>query len=256
MKRESGQRADETSAARPTLDSPLLSLEPSKITYSRLRDRAWFEHIYEQAAKGEQPPPWSTGVPNRHLVRWWESHAGGTTSGRALVVGCGYGEDAVWLSAQGLEVVGIDISMNALRQPRRKSAPGVQFVVADIEGLPFRDAAFGLVADVYTMQCLEQTKRPSAARAMAGAMASNGTLLVIATKASGHVERDAPWTLTSGDLELFSRSGLIERTHDEFADPDFPHLRRIVASYVKPPTRSSKGIFGAELRARDCEGVV
>ena len=60
-----------------------------------------FEAIYASAEAGGAKPPWDYGAARPQLVEWAEARnlAGGGRE--ALVVGCGYGADAEFLSVLG-----------------------------------------------------------------------------------------------------------------------------------------------------------
>lgn len=63
--------------------------------------------------------------------------------GRALDVGCGTGMSSLALLALAREVVGTDSSLPMLRRARRQ--PGLGYVAASAERLPFRAGCFELV---------------------------------------------------------------------------------------------------------------
>lgn len=54
--------------------------------------------------------PRSNGIPGKILVRFTESLA----PGKALELGCGRGDDAVWLAKQGWQVTAVDLSHRAI----------------------------------------------------------------------------------------------------------------------------------------------
>jgi ubiquinone/menaquinone biosynthesis C-methylase UbiE len=63
-----------------------------------------------------------------------------------LELGCGTGNDAARLAREGLEVVAVDFSMEALNEARRKYGEQVEFRLADLsEPLPFTDGSFDAV---------------------------------------------------------------------------------------------------------------
>lgn len=64
--------------------------------------------------------PWDTGEPDRHLVATVSSH--GIKPGRALEIGCGTGTNALWLAEQGFDVLGVDVSPDAIAAARAKAA--------------------------------------------------------------------------------------------------------------------------------------
>ncbi len=82
------------------------------------------------------------GIPNEAL------------QGMALDFGCGCGGSSLYLSKRGMEVVGVDISLESVKLAHRRSkdlsAP-VSFVICDIENLPFSPSAFDLVFCVAVM---------------------------------------------------------------------------------------------------------
>ena len=77
------------------------------------------------------------------LARWRSWLARGTSCGRVLDLGCGTGRNLPLFSS-GVSAAGIDPCFAALRKARRR-APGVAFVQARAEELPFRDGAFDTV---------------------------------------------------------------------------------------------------------------
>lgn len=65
---------------------------------------------------------------------------------RVLELGCGTGNDAARLAANGFEVVALDFSREALDEARRKYGDQVDFRVADLaEPFQFADASFDAV---------------------------------------------------------------------------------------------------------------
>jgi hypothetical protein len=62
----------------------------------------WFEQLYSAADRDGFPVRWADHEPNPNLLSWGRLEPAAMR--RALVVGCGYGDDAEWLAAQGCEV--------------------------------------------------------------------------------------------------------------------------------------------------------
>ena len=74
----------------------------------------WFEPLYAAASAGEGSVPWDRGAPRALLVEWAESRR---PQGRtALVVGCGLGFDAEYVSGLGFATVAFDVSATATRR--------------------------------------------------------------------------------------------------------------------------------------------
>ena len=83
-------------------------------------------------------PPWDIGRPQPAIVRLAEE---GAINGSVLDVGCGTGENALYLASRGLDVVGVDAAPTAIERAGAKATERgvrVEFLVADalaLEGL-------------------------------------------------------------------------------------------------------------------------
>lgn len=103
---------------------------------------------------------------------------------RLLDVGCGSGELSRALAQKGARPVGVDPSLEALRRARA-AIPGVPFVQAAGETLPFPDAA---VAGVVFLNSLHHVPEPAMARALreaARVTTMEGAVVVIEPLAAG-----------------------------------------------------------------------
>ena len=92
--------------------------------------------------------PWDIGGPRPELVRLVES--GKLEPCRAIDLGCGIGENVIYLTQQGFDVTGADISPRAIAKARRKAqAAGVSptFLVGDVTNLTGVEGPFDLVVD-------------------------------------------------------------------------------------------------------------
>src|SRR4051812_4418895 len=78
----------------------------------------WFDALYRAAAGQPAIIPWADLRPNPHLVEWLSSTA--SRPRRALVIGCGLGDDAEFLASLGWSVVAFDISAEAIRWARQR----------------------------------------------------------------------------------------------------------------------------------------
>ena len=123
----------------------------------------WFEDLYSSSEGNEEMIPWSNGEPNHLLVEWLDSEP---PQGRALVVGCGLGEDAAYLSELGWKVTAFDISPTAIKwasetyanldiEWRVEDPPEASNGVASANGT--------LVVEVHILQAIPEDKSHSCA---------------------------------------------------------------------------------------------
>ena len=193
------------------------------------RPLEWFEQLYSEAADPEDVP-WAELAPNRWLVRQPELQSG---SGRALVVGCGYGDDAAWLASRGWSVTAFDIAPSAVRAAADRFADtDIEFATADLLALPGEwESAYDLVVEIFTLQVLpDEDLRDRAFAALRGALRPGGLLFVHCRLREPEDPRgDFPWPLTPDEARA-GLSGLTVARFDDFLDDgDDPPVRRLIA---------------------------
>lgn len=106
-------------------------------------------------------PPWVIG-PREELVSLVD--AGGVPPGSALDLGCGVGDNSVFLAARGFEVVGVDYADSAVARARLNAAGrgvAVDFRVADVTSMPEVEGPFDLIVDYGTFDDLPEENRPA-----------------------------------------------------------------------------------------------
>jgi SAM-dependent methyltransferase len=160
------------------------------------------------------------------LAEWTAARRLRAVGRRALVVGCGLGEDAEHVAALGFDTVAFDIAPTAVRTARARHAnSSVTYVVADLlEPPPEWRAAFDLVVESLTVQALPDDLRPRAIANVARMVGRGGTLLVIAAGRDEGTEADGPpWPLTRGEIEAFATDGLQAVRIEEIRDGGAPH---------------------------------
>lgn len=119
-----------------------------------------FDALYrgESPAEGVPPmtsPPWDTKAPKENVVGWQEA---GLVRGDVLDIGCGLGDNAIYLASAGHTVVGLDISPTALITAQRRASDAgvdVTFAVADATELRGYADAFDTVIDSGMYHCLD-----------------------------------------------------------------------------------------------------
>ena len=95
-----------------------------------------FESAYRNGV-----PPWDIGRPQPAIVRLADQ---GLIAGQVIDLGCGTGENALYLASRGLTVVGVDAAPTAISRAHEK---------ARLRGT---EATF-LVADALALEALERT---------------------------------------------------------------------------------------------------
>ena len=197
----------------------------------------WFESLYRRAAGQAGVIPWADLRPNPHLVEWLNSAAPAPQAPaprRALVIGCGLGDDAELLASRGWSVVAFDISAEAIRWARERfPQSNVDYCAVDLFDAPSQwQRQFDLVVEVYTLQVLPPGMRAQAVEVAAGWVSVGGLLCLIAR---GREESDPPgqmpWPLTEREVRMFEDAGLHCEVFDDFPDREEPAVRRFRAVF-------------------------
>ena len=203
---------------------------------------SWFEELYDEGRRGVVGVPWNRTEPLPLLVEAL-GRIDVPGGGRILVVGAGLGADAEyvarWAGAghspgvkDGLDeargdaapsVTAFDVSPTAVDLAReRHPESAVRYEVADLFSTPERwSGAWDLVVEVITVQALPPRVRDEALGALAGLLATGGTLLVIENVREEHSpESDRPpWPFTRAEMESLGDHGLrvasLERADSE-----------------------------------------
>lgn len=96
----------------------------------------------------EGPPPWNIGEPQPELAAL---HRAGKFRSDVLDAGCGHAELSLALAADGLTVVGIDLSPTAVaaanKTAQERNLANASFVQADITSFTGYDGRFNTVID-------------------------------------------------------------------------------------------------------------
>jgi SAM-dependent methyltransferase len=124
-------------------------------------DTGWFEALYAAAGQGTATVPRAGLAPNHGLA---SALAGARGGGRAIVVGCGLGDDAEHVASLGYATVAFDVSPTAVGAARQRFPRStVEYVTADLLSPPHsRAGAFDLVVEVFTLQVLTGAARRTA----------------------------------------------------------------------------------------------
>jgi SAM-dependent methyltransferase len=194
----------------------------------------WFEELYSRAERNSMMIPWATLEPNPVMLKWLE---GRNISGKALVVGCGLGDDAIGLEKLGWEVTAFDISSACVNWCKERFPnSNVVWQVADLLNPPdewFRK--FDLVVEIHILQAIPDGGiRESGAHNLPKLLNKNGHLLCIGRLDDGReLEMNPPpWPLKKRWLdEQFQE---LEKVDFElFTKPELPATPRYVSSWTR-----------------------
>ncbi|MFG1951840.1 class I SAM-dependent methyltransferase [Micromonospora sp. NPDC048830] len=122
-------------------------------------DNHAFEDLYRSDTTAAPKVPWDLGAPQPLVVALAE--AGGFT-GDVLDVGCGFGDNSMFLASRGLRVTGVDFALPAVQAARSRAAEkgvDVTFDVADATELDGYEACFDSVLDSALYHCLPEEER-------------------------------------------------------------------------------------------------
>ncbi|NEO30018.1 MAG: class I SAM-dependent methyltransferase [Symploca sp. SIO3C6] len=183
----------------------------------------WFEVLYSEANGDYSQVPWARLKTNPYLLDWLNLRQPQGNGKRALVIGCGLGDDAEALAQQGFKVTAFDISTTAIAWcQQRFPNSSVTYLVTDLFALdPSWHQAFDLVFETYTIQALPLSVRPKVIQLIAPLVAPEGTLLVITLFRHTDAEPDGPpWPLSDKELNYFQELGLLETYRDSFVKDD------------------------------------
>jgi cyclopropane fatty-acyl-phospholipid synthase-like methyltransferase len=125
-----------------------------------------------------ESPPWDTKAPKENVVAWQEA---GLVHGDVLDIGCGLGDNAIYLAQHGHSVTGLDISPTALVTARRRAADAgvnVRFATADATELEGYTDAFDTVIDSGMFHCLDDDGKRRYAAAVHRATRPGATMLM------------------------------------------------------------------------------
>jgi SAM-dependent methyltransferase len=197
----------------------------------------WFDKVYRDAQGDVRAIFWADLVPNPHLVSWLEEHPAADQGQRAVIVGCGVGDDAEAISAHGYRVVAFDISPTAIALCRKRYPnSSVEYQVVDLFDYPPNwSHGFDLVFECNTIQALPGEFRVRALNAIADMVAPGGTVLVSCrSRLAGEKEDEFPLPLDRAEIDGFMCAGLREdvfKAYDDDQDPPVPHF---FACYSRP----------------------
>ena len=194
----------------------------------------WFDELYAGARRDSDEIPWAKMEANPRMVEWLSERP--EITGRALVVGCGLGDDAEWLSAAGFDVTAFDISQSSIDWcQERFQESEVNYHVADLLLPPDEwKGTFDLVVEIHILQAIPEELREVAVKHMPSLVAEGGHLFCVGRLLTEREpdEPAPPWPLAQVWLEnRFHELNLL--TFERFMLNDTPTIDRYVAAWIR-----------------------
>jgi len=127
----------------------------------------------------EGTPPWDIGRPQKEIIRLAED---GEISGKVLDVGCGTGENALYLADLGFDMWGIDAVPSAIERAKEKAEKRgvkVNFLVSDALDLQSLRTKFETVIDCGLFHVFSDEERPIYAESLLSALYPGGKYFML-----------------------------------------------------------------------------
>ncbi len=134
--------------------------------------------LFEEAYHGT--PPWDIGRAQREVMALEES---GQITGDVLDVGCGTGENALFLAGRGHTIWGVDSAPSAIEIARKKAEDrGITatFLVHDTLDLHGIGRKFDIVIDSGLFHTFSDLERPRFVQSIAEVLKPGGTYYMLA----------------------------------------------------------------------------
>jgi SAM-dependent methyltransferase len=148
--------------------------------------------------------PWDIGQPDFNLIEVVTQKP--IRSCNALEIGCGTGDNSIWLAQNRFQVVGTDTSDIALEKAKEKAFKAnveCRFILADFLKNKIEGAPSGFVFDRGCFHSFSsENDRRRFARNVATHLKEAGLWLTIVGNADEHRKGPGPPQLTAGDIVL------------------------------------------------------
>ena len=146
--------------------------------------------------------PWDHGMPDFNLANL--VHHQPIAACAALDIGCGTGDNSIWLAQQGFGVTGCDLSETAIVRAKEKASDAVadcSFRVADFLVDPIDEAPFGFVFDRGCLHCItDEADRRRFTENVAAHLSEDGLWLSLVGNADEPEREVGPPQLSATEL--------------------------------------------------------
>lgn len=197
---------------------------------------AWFETVYQNSNGDPNQIPWAKLSPHFALEMWLKEKQISGKNKKALVIGCGLGDDAEILSKVGFQVIAFDVSPSAIAWCQTRFPHSyVDYEVRDLfaENESWRKE-FDFVFECHTIQALPLKVRSEIIEKTSHFVANEGKLLVITrVRDSETPPQGPPWALSMNELNEFEKQGLILIEKQQFKQEQTPEITTLRLEYQR-----------------------
>jgi len=204
--------------------------------YGRGDVLGWFDALYKESAGDPEKIPWADLEPNAYFKQWAEATGLKGDGRKALVVGCGLGDDANYLHELGFKVTAFDLSPTAIEWAKKLyPSDEIAFEVVNLFEPPRGWlGAFDFVLEIYTIQPLPIEMRVDAIDAVSRFVNESGEVVVVTRgRADDEELGELPWPLSRKDLAQFEANGLRQTDFVIFPPENEGEADRWVVKYTR-----------------------
>jgi SAM-dependent methyltransferase len=230
------------------------------VTYDQLRPlveehletgapTGWFEPAYQAAVASGRRLPWQEPGAHPWVASWLDDPVRTPPGRRALVVGCGTGQEVHLLAARGYEVVGLDVAPTALawaaarlRRAPRAVRRAVSLQQGDLLTVdPAQLGPFDLVVEVHTVPWLPGVVQDAAMAAIGPLVVAGGVAVTITElRSTEGVPAGPPWPQAPSALASYRAGGLV-RLALEHPPASGPGPVEVRLTWQRPRTEPEDG---------------
>lgn len=147
----------------------------------------------------DKATPWDVKQPEAELAKLLDN--GLVKPCRALELGCGNGNDSIYLAKKGFDVTGVDVSKLAIEEAKRRakeSGVKVNFIAEDASELKSTSGKFDFIYDRACFHFIPEEKREGYLQTVRKFLNKGGYFLLIASSDKDNVT--GPYRFSQKDI--------------------------------------------------------
>jgi len=193
--------------------------------------------------KGSAALDWNFGTAGHKLIELIINNEIKRGS-KILDIGCGPGNEAIFLAKQGMDVTGIDLSSEVIDLAKKLAdlqQVKVNFIQGDALKLPFKDNTFDVVNDTFVFHHFQKSIRKKYAQEIKRVLKKNGIFVLRGFSCKMAPPSNKPLSVGGGPLRL--RGNEILETFMPYFEVENLSLFKNLPTVKRPNQRHWFGIF-------------